>query len=280
MSVQAHQKENINTEHISEADDFPHRELIMWKAFSRDFILMMVISQGQGLVFCLNEDQPWNLFYQQFFCLWIWFHFHAKLHLYVNQNHWVRINFLHHHIIKHITTHVIHAWFKIIYEKNIYTWKELWAMNTRIFSEPVPQQPSSGQVDMLMPASDTRLKMSKPAEQEPFQQMGHKWTSKMEPMARMLGTCHSNRPHTVADSTFPHWYSWPFPNHWNGNVCILTKFSSLAAPEVDNFRCSQWWKFRQNDDISVSLIYYFDHFYCSQWWKFHQNDEISVSLIC
>ena len=37
--------------------------------------------------------------------------------------------------------------------------------------------------------------------------------------------------------------------HWNGNV-VLMKFSSLAAPE---FRCSQWWKFRHNEDISVSM---------------------------
>ena len=248
MSVQAHQKENINTEHISEADDFPHGELIMWKAFSRGFILMMVISQGQGLVFCLNEDQPWNLFYQQLFRLRIWFHFHAKLHLHVNQNHWVWINFLHnrksHYVIQHITTHVIHAWFKIIYEKKIYTSKELWVMNTRIFSEPVPQQPSSGQVDMLMPASDTRLKMSEPAEQEPFQQMGYKWTSKMEPMARMLGTCHSNRPHTVTDSTFSHWFSWPFPDHLHGNVWHFDEIFITGCTGSWNFRCSQWWKFR------------------------------------
>ena len=41
--------------------------------------------------------------------------------------------------------------------------------------------------------------------------------------------------------------------HWNGND-ILTKFSSLAAPECrnDNFRCSQWWKFRQNDNIQCT----------------------------
>ena len=42
--------------------------------------------------------------------------------------------------------------------------------------------------------------------------------------------------------------------YWNVNI-ILTKFSSLAALEVviDNFQCSQWWKFRQNDDISISV---------------------------
>ena len=38
------------------------------------------------------------------------------------------------------------------------------------------------------------------------------------------------------------------------NVVTLTKFSSLPAPE-DNFRCHQWWKFRQND-INVSLWKY------------------------
>ena len=44
---------------------------------------------------------------------------------------------------------------------------------------------------------------------------------------------------------------------WNGNVIILMKFSSLAALEVvifDNFQCSQWWKFHQNDIISISVI--------------------------
>ena len=36
----------------------------------------------------------------------------------------------------------------------------------------------------------------------------------------------------------------------------------------DNFPCSQWWKFHQNDD----------NFQCSQWWKFHKNIDISVSV--
>ena len=44
--------------------------------------------------------------------------------------------------------------------------------------------------------------------------------------------------------------------HWNGNVVILMKFSSLAALVVFKnhiFQCSQWLKFRQNDDIFVSV---------------------------
>ena len=55
------------------------------------------------------------------------------------------------------------------------------------------------------------------------------------------------------------------PKHmqWNGNVIILTKFSSLAALRKLLFwqlsQCSQWWKFNQNDDIIVSV----DHAYNS-----------------
>ena len=36
---------------------------------------------------------------------------------------------------------------------------------------------------------------------------------------------------------------------WNRNVIILTKFSSLV-----NFQHSQWQKFYQNDDISISIF--------------------------
>ena len=41
----------------------------------------------------------------------------------------------------------------------------------------------------------------------------------------------------------------------------------------DNFRCSQWWRFRQNEDISVSvhwafLIIVWNHWYSrSLWWS-------------
>ena len=41
--------------------------------------------------------------------------------------------------------------------------------------------------------------------------------------------------------------------YWKESVDILSKFSSLSAPEVDNFRCMQWQKFRQHDEITVSL---------------------------
>ena len=42
---------------------------------------------------------------------------------------------------------------------------------------------------------------------------------------------------------------WNNPEgHWNGNIVILTKFSS----QNNKFRCSPWWKFHQND-ISVSV---------------------------
>ena len=41
--------------------------------------------------------------------------------------------------------------------------------------------------------------------------------------------------------------------HWKQNAVTLPKFSSLAALEVVNFWCSQWWKFCQNVDISFSV---------------------------
>ena len=46
--------------------------------------------------------------------------------------------------------------------------------------------------------------------------------------------------------------------HWNSNI-ILNLFSPLTAPKVvknDNCLCSQWWKFPQNDDISISVFFY------------------------
>ena len=53
--------------------------------------------------------------------------------------------------------------------------------------------------------------------------------------------------------------NWPnigynaLSQHWNKNIVILTKFSSPVAPEVvnDMSLCSQWRKFRQNNDISI-----------------------------
>ena len=52
------------------------------------------------------------------------------------------------------------------------------------------------------------------------------------------------------------------PLQWNGKVIILMKWRSHHFDEIfvtgsskscqnDNFCCSQWWKFHQNDGISV-----------------------------
>ena len=50
-------------------------------------------------------------------------------------------------------------------------------------------------------------------------------------------------------------------NHWffkcmtfTETVVILTKFSLLAASEVENFWRSQWRKFRQNDDSFSTVM--------------------------
>ena len=42
---------------------------------------------------------------------------------------------------------------------------------------------------------------------------------------------------------------------WTQNFVILTKFSSLSTPETqfDKLQCIQWWKFRENDSISISV---------------------------
>ena len=57
--------------------------------------------------------------------------------------------------------------------------------------------------------------------------------------------------------------------YWNGNVIILMKFSSSIA--LGNFRCGKRLKFRQNDNISVSV---------STWWR-HQMETFSALLaIC
>ena len=41
------------------------------------------------------------------------------------------------------------------------------------------------------------------------------------------------------------------PNHWDGNVILANFVSSCTGScHDDNFPLSQWWKFRQNDDIS------------------------------
>ena len=45
---------------------------------------------------------------------------------------------------------------------------------------------------------------------------------------------------------FWHW-------HWNSTGFIWMKVSSLTTTQIDNFQCSQWWKFHQNDDIFVSV---------------------------
>ena len=47
-------------------------------------------------------------------------------------------------------------------------------------------------------------------------------------------------------------------NHWNKNVVILIKLSSLAALKVvknDNFQYRQWWWCHQNDNISISTCW-------------------------
>ena len=55
--------------------------------------------------------------------------------------------------------------------------------------------------------------------------------------------------------------------HWIGNVVILVQpvmkchFDDILITDCtescyfDNFRCSQWWKFRQNDNISASVSF-------------------------
>ena len=52
-------------------------------------------------------------------------------------------------------------------------------------------------------------------------------------------------------------HNWYAIQHQNRNVIILTKFSSLAASEVVILTTSdtaRWWKFHENDDISILLM--------------------------
>ena len=45
--------------------------------------------------------------------------------------------------------------------------------------------------------------------------------------------------------------------HWSGNVVILTKIfitGCTGSCQYDNFQWSQWWKFHENDNISIECI--------------------------
>ena len=47
-------------------------------------------------------------------------------------------------------------------------------------------------------------------------------------------------------------YLW----HWNGNVIIFDEIFMTGCTrscQNDNFQCSQWWKFNQNGNISISV---------------------------
>ena len=59
------------------------------------------------------------------------------------------------------------------------------------------------------------------------------WSS----IEKTLSCQHSYRMHA---STGGEWL------YWNGNV-ILRKFGCVESCPKNNFRCSQWWKFHQND---------------------------------
>ena len=66
---------------------------------------------------------------------------------------------------------------------------------------------------------------------------------------------------------------------WNGIVVILMKLSSLAAPkscQIYNFRYSQWRRFHQNVDSSVSVLLVLSSY---QWWDFSCLGEIGWSQL-
>ena len=45
--------------------------------------------------------------------------------------------------------------------------------------------------------------------------------------------------------------------NWNENVLIFDKIFIIGCIERcqnDNFQCSQWWKFQQNDNITISVF--------------------------
>ena len=45
--------------------------------------------------------------------------------------------------------------------------------------------------------------------------------------------------------------------HWNRcNFDVIFITCCTANYHLDNFQCSQWWKFYQNDDIFVSVCWY------------------------
>ena len=82
----------------------------------------------------------------------------------------------------------------------------------------------------------------------------------------MLTTKHIKKINNKENFRAPN--NWPFLGgiRWLTVDCIL-KRKSLHFDEMfitgctgscqnDNFQCSQWWKFRQNDDIFVSVIYH------------------------
>ena len=75
-----------------------------------------------------------------------------------------------------------------------------------------------------------------------------------------------------------------FISHWDVHVMTLREVTGYTW-KSRRVTCSLPWtlkrKCRHFDEIFVTggtEICHFDNFRCSQWWKFHQNDDISVSV--
>ena len=86
-----------------------------------------------------------------------------------------------------------------------------------------------------------------------------------------------NDPYTETEMSsfwrnFRHWLHWKL-SFWQLSVQPVMKISS------------KWWHFRKChhfDEIFVTGCTescHFDNFRCSQWWKFHQNDDIFGNVI-
>ena len=87
----------------------------------------------------------------------------------------------------------------------------------------------------------------------------HKWSDWGSNQCHSQGLCYLGDLLSLCDNNIAATSGFPSKGavmpvliHWNGND-ILMQFSSLAAPKVVNFRCSQWWKFHQNDNFSASV---------------------------